>query len=516
MIGIIKTVEKKVKWIFDNHPLMIIFILYLIANSFFLVNDFLYWDDWCWTGNKVSDYIYINKLLGMLPCRGLLYIFAYMLPPLLVRIAEFSLFGFSAFFIYKILSFIGVSKENVFWITALYILNPLIETKYSLCIFAYYFSLFEFSFASYLLICCFEYKVAKISSLVLFFLSFQLNSLLCFYAIPFIFLFYKEFLEDRSKEKFVDFVKKYVFFLILPFVFFCIKHFFLKPMGAYAEEGYNSIRLSSILKSITLSLEEFSDVFSYSFLNIQFSGFILILLFTYFVYNVIRNKKIDLFLIFSLLSFFFAVFPYAAVGKRGISNSFTESRHYFLVLFPIALFILYFVKKIIKPYKIVFVCIVLSFINTNVHLGYKFIKDKMICQSFIENVKNDEIIKNTSLFAYHEENEYGYSAKDFNNYVLTGLMWKAFGNENHAAYNETLDPNRSNFNRSFETRHDVDYTGFWKIRDAKEEEIKWRINFKVNDFRKKDVAKTLFLNFFNKEKYCELVKEFSKVWCDEL
>ena len=42
-------------------------------------------------------------------------------------------------------------------------------------------------------------------------------------------------------------------------------------MGAYAEEGYNSIRLSSILKSITLSLEEFSDVFSYSFLNIQFS-----------------------------------------------------------------------------------------------------------------------------------------------------------------------------------------------------------------------------------------------------
>lgn len=73
-------------------------------------------------------------------------------------------------------------------------------------------------------------------SLFLFFMSFNTNSFLVFYAVPFIGMLYNK-IELKSLRSLIAECVKNLDYLLLPFAYFFIKVYFFPPHGLY--EGYN-------------------------------------------------------------------------------------------------------------------------------------------------------------------------------------------------------------------------------------------------------------------------------------
>ena len=57
----------KIETLVCKHSLLIIFTIYTLCNIFFLTNNFLFWDDWCITGNSFKDLFEIYKGPGTCP-----------------------------------------------------------------------------------------------------------------------------------------------------------------------------------------------------------------------------------------------------------------------------------------------------------------------------------------------------------------------------------------------------------------------------------------------------------------
>lgn len=511
----LKTIESHVsamnRKIVDS-PYVFLFVICVVANWLFITNNFLYWDDWVWVGNTFNEYFSISKMLGRLPIEGFYMAFIYILPPFVVKLCITILIYLNAILLYKINESVGFEKLNNLFITLLFMLNPIIGTKHSLCIAPYYISLFEFSLASFLLICKFQKKYFRLIALVLFFTSFSFNALLCFYAVPFMYIFYKEVLKDTQVEikTIWRFMKKYFIFLLMPFVFFVIKIFFLKPSGPYAQDGYNSINLNYILGLPKLIWLNFINCFTYSFgIKELFvpNIFIFILLFGIVVYKKLYKNYLFVFIV---LSFVFSVLPYIMVGKSGNLNI-IEDRHFFLVLYPIALVVFFCIKKIFIDFriaKIVFIFIISCYVWGNLRIGYNFYKGKLICESFIQNIKQNETIRDGKVFAFCENIDVSFFYDSLENYNLFGLFWKAFGDETRVAFNVKCE-DESYLKHYYSIKNNLPY----KIKDIELVDQKFLINFEVRkeNFGKKKVLKAYLLDIFKHSQYIDYVSSLSSV-----
>lgn len=147
---------------------------------------------------------------------------------------------------YKILISSKLFKDTeALFITVFSIVFPYYIARFSNCLIHYTLCLLLFYFGFYLVTKYLQAKETKyrIFALLLFFISFSMNSLLVFYAVVLSYIFYFELRENPLSinliyKKFIS----YLDFLLLPIIYFSIKTKFYPASGIYSF-GYNKVTL---------------------------------------------------------------------------------------------------------------------------------------------------------------------------------------------------------------------------------------------------------------------------------
>ncbi|MFY9141785.1 hypothetical protein [Sulfuricurvum sp.] len=428
------------------------FGLYLVSNIFLLLNvDGLYWDDWI---GYHQDNITLAVLFGQIQhgIKGDIFVF---FSHLWNGIYGFRLFVFIATFTMGILVYLilknikELDKNTLFFLTAFFLIIPVNSAKISIAVVPFIFPVLLFYLAFYFLTLYLKHPffVARIAILALFFTSFSTNSLLVFYfsIFMYIYYFYFHFSYGDILEKFKFFLKKYWDFLLLPFVYFIYKSFYLKPYGVY--ENYNTVSLSSLPKAIMSVLRNFDnsmfEVIGESLYSITSVWVIVLVL----IYALVKRNQYGIetkynrtFLMVGIILFFLAVFPYAMVGKNAEFESWNSR---FQILTPLGLsFVYYFGVQLLGKYlqlkeKIILALtwlLVFSFVGKNISDQYKEHIDWFYSVSIRENIKENDLIRQHTTFIVNNNiKDMLFYKRDMIYYELNGIFKSAFGDEKRLA-----------------------------------------------------------------------------------
>lgn len=174
------------------------------------------------------------------------------------RWVAFLLFALTGILIYLILNKMPFfDRKSAFWISLIYIVLPVNDTKGILCCNIYIFGWFLFLLSFYLLTVWVDMEknmvkkwILRIVILFLFGCSFTINSLLMFYAIPFLYLYHKEYSNIRHVFKSAFHMRKYFDFIVLPFLYYIGKQKLFPVYGYY--EAYNKLELPNVIKAAIL------------------------------------------------------------------------------------------------------------------------------------------------------------------------------------------------------------------------------------------------------------------------
>ena len=280
-------------------------------------------------------------------------------------------------------------------------------------------------------------KKFRFLSLLLFFLSFNLQSFLVLYALPISANYFsitkKEYF--KIKNLFQYFLKK-IDFIILPFFFFISKHIFFTPSGVMADYNKN-FDLFHVIKTPFLQILDL-------FRNNLSLGFIIIgVIVCFIIFKKINNIKINANRNFDykivIISLFGSLFPYWILE---LTPSFTGfgSRHQILMLLSFPFLIIYSLNLMDKKFHkffIFFIIVISLSINWKVYADYLIEgkKQKQLIEFIQENKKiflnhnlvimNDKI-KNATVTYYPLEHI-------FNN----GIFKIALNNEKNFVINIT-------------------------------------------------------------------------------
>ena len=492
--------------------------LFFISNFFLLINyEGLYWDDWVAYDQKPET---LTVFFGMIQ-HGIKGDFYLILSKFFNHIYAFRLFIFFAYlfigyFIYRILFTTELfSKKESKFIAFLSVIVPITSVKIFISITPFVFPMLLFYFAFFLLSRNYplQNKSLKIITLTIFFFSFNTNSILVFYVLVPLYLYYM----DSNKSIKVNFkiiqtfILKQWDFILLPIVYFVYKSVFLLPYGLYGD--YNKINFSvDKITNILFASSQYMtvDLFvsllennSIVLFAVIVSGIIAFLI----NYNIkIEWKKITLLLTLSILLFVLAVLPYAAVNKtpvlEGVNGRFT------LLLCPsIAMFFIGVISLLSKLFsehsQKVFLFfasfLVITMISKNISQQYEFILDNFYQASIVENFKNNEEIKQDTTFVV-----YPYKGRAY--YAWNGLLKKAFGDTTRLMIPKSyinklsyLKPNASQHKQYNFYQWDGNQT-FKNVYIQK--------NMKASPLMQ---AKLLFFYLFNTERFIKLAKKLVKV-----
>lgn len=437
----------------DKKTIFVMLAIYLISNSFLLLNyNGIYWDDWTLFNN--SSEVIKSQFSG---ATGSLGILVSSLHFLLLEVGVFSyraltvvLLFISSIFVYKVLQKLDFfSKEDIFFITVFFLLAPLYSAKIALIDFPYTFFSTFFFFAFYLLSNNIDNLgiLKRLMTLSLLFISFVVNSLLVFYALILMYMFYKLHNQELTLSKNItNFIRTKLDFILLPVVFYIVKSIYFSPSNLYA--GYNSISLANLIKipfTFTYTLySSFSKPIELSFSSgiVSFWFFIIV----FFLTIVHFAKKVNLvdykerydqrLFVLGLILFLFGAFAYLAVGKIP-SDSDWDSRHQLLLPLGFS-FILYFgLKNIFHIFhfnniskSFVLFLLVSAFIGFHIKDGIDYGIDWRYQQSIIENIKKSKIINENSTFIVTSDlDERLAKNRTFRAYELNGMSKMALGCE---------------------------------------------------------------------------------------
>ena len=192
---------------------------------------------------NVTGYLHV----GMLP-----------LGPWVYRVLTFALMFLTGIFLSRIIKrFDSIDDHTRIVIVIVFLLFPFNAARVALIDFPYTLCNFFFFLAWYLI------DKSKLVSLFLFFISFTTNSLLVFYALPMLYVFYISG-GFGSLKRFVLTARSYAAFIISPFLYFYVKTSSFQPYGYYS--GYNeNFDFAFIIPTLELQAIEASQYFRLNF-----------------------------------------------------------------------------------------------------------------------------------------------------------------------------------------------------------------------------------------------------------
>lgn len=413
--------------------------LYIIANILILFNyDGLYWDDWVAYNQEPQT---LAVFFGMIQ-HGIKGEFYLILSNIFNQIYPFRLFIFFAYFligyfIYRILWSTGVFSQDIsklIGFTAVII--PINAVNIYISIAPFVFPLLIFYFSFYLLVNNYPFpnRSLKVIVLFLFLCSFSTNSILVFYGMVLLYLFYMD--NDKSLrlsfKYFYCFFKNRWDFISLPIFYFIYKSFFLMPYGIY--DGYNKVSFS--LEQIQLLFTRVVETMTIDFVYYIFDNKVIVIisviiaLIISFISKInfeISKKKVAILFGLSIVTFFLAVFPYIVVGKTPVIEG--NNGRFALLLAPalsmffislLALFSHLFFKYKGKAFVCFISLFIALFISKNISQQYEMLIDNYYKAAIIESFKKNKMIQKGSTFVVHP-----YKTRSF--YEWNGLLKKAFG-----------------------------------------------------------------------------------------
>jgi hypothetical protein len=507
--------------------LLILFFIYLISNIFLLLNfNAIYWDDWVWFYQDDISFVYEAFDQLKLGYKGDFFLF-------LMNIDfyggyPFRVFVFIATFIsglclYYIISKVDYfDKHSRFFIVLFFLVAPLYSSKMIPSI-AHFYLPVMFFFIGFTTLVKFVHSknvLYRILALILFTLSFSTNSVLVFYFIIFIFLYYFHFNSFNGILEFIKNMllisKKYIDFLLIPFLYYIYKSIYMVPFGLY--DGYNSVSLLKMLNPIkyldSIGRNFFDPIFSSLQETSSIIGFLIFFIYCIDIFkkskhlNTIEdeNKKQLLLLVIGFIIFIFATMPYIAVGKMpSIDNM--NSRFQILLSLGFSIMLYYIIMLIfankVKKYILSILC--LSFVVFHIKDQLLWNIDWQYQQSIQENFKTFEIVKNNSTFiVINNLDNKLYNKRRQSFYELNGISKKAFGDDKRFFVNNINEINSYKIYREYKHHNFSSWIDSQPITiyfvDALEKNVGFGRKKKLKFF-----IKLKYLELFDKNKYKEEV-----------
>ena len=390
----------------------------------------VFWDDWALVDTSSEQILDVFRQQGSIfNFNGYLHSILMPLGIWSYKALTFLLMGLAGYMLNVILIRNGAFSQSLRWcIVLLFLLLPfnmarvaLIVLPYTLC--------YAMFFGAWLAI-----DRHRMLAVILFFLSFNINSLLVFYALPILDMLFRSSGRFRITAWLKHALSRWEL-MILPFLFFGIKLAFYKPTGFYA--GYNETYSLAVIPS-TIATQA-KDLFHLKF-NIY-----LIVVFSLLIY--IALKKFDLLtsneepklkknqlLILGGTAALLAVFPYWILGYPPMFTDWS-SRHQLLMPLGVALIISgtlqYMPAKARATPLILILSACLSYgITSYFHFYIDWQKQLFIIDKF----KNDPVIAHADLVIIKDDTKkFDAMGRTYRYYEWNGMLVRALGNDRRFA-----------------------------------------------------------------------------------
>ena len=313
-------------------------------------------------------------------------------------------------------------KQRQFTVLA-FLLLPFNSVRVSLMVLLYTLSYFVFFLAWYLLV-HFKSQKIYISSLLVFFFSFLMHSLLLFYFLPMFHIFYLS--ESKNLRDIVSFARANYRMLFLPIIYWTMRKTFWPE-----EISYHDVSLARLAGTAPF---------------VVFSGILLFLAFVFQRKTLVIRQSLQIIFV-GILSLFLGVFAYVVLGFFTADMSFFSnyivtflgrsdwySRHQTLQPLGAALLIVGVIGLLPKFFRgftkqiqvfILTVCVVL-----NIGFGFEYVVDHSKQREVINQLKDEGEGKSGSNYQFVDQtillNARGrsYRERDWD-----GLIWLAYGVE---------------------------------------------------------------------------------------
>jgi hypothetical protein len=206
-------------------------ILYTISWGWlFIVRDSFWGDDWDefkFRGLTNFDYY----AFGFAPWKRTIYWLFEAFGPAPIRLLTFVCFYLSSIFLFGIIKkFEFVEKSSLQSVSLLFLLVPFNTVRVGLNVF-FYTTAYMYFFAAWFCLVCLKSKGAKIIGVALFFLSFQMFTLLVFFVVPMAHYFYIGFQKYGFKS--LEWILKNSVLLSLPIIYWLLRSRFWPLTSEY-------------------------------------------------------------------------------------------------------------------------------------------------------------------------------------------------------------------------------------------------------------------------------------------
>jgi hypothetical protein len=401
-------------------------IIYLLAHAWILlIPNAVFWDDWGLHNTDPEELLALFERAGsMFNIAGHGHVFMQGIWLGWYKVGVLFFFFGSGLLLNKIMERSGVISEVwrivVVVIFLIFPLNPARVAQINFFYAACYFSFFLAWLAM---------DKQKIAAMFLFYFSFNTNSILVLYAIPFIDYIFRN--GYWRKEEIIGNCGRLTLFASLPFLYFLIKTKFYTPSGEYA--AYNTG--FSLIRAETSLLGQIKDMLAYmpgdSSLLAAVAILIAVILFARLAFIDAKKRKsaaIACGLGFVLIVL--ACFPYWVVGHIPTIHEWT-SRHQLLMPLGVAFVIIFicialgnFLGRGFLYFIVIFSVVIWINNYKDFYLDWK--KQEQLVRLFSDSNK----LKDAGLVVFRDEttdlNAIGRTNRP---YEWNGLMVLSFGDE---------------------------------------------------------------------------------------
>ncbi|MDA8442090.1 MAG: hypothetical protein M0Z55_06905 [Peptococcaceae bacterium] len=501
----------------------VIIVVYILAYGSTLLNNGLYWDDWTLYHVPAATIIKTFMQNGSY-WPGPLHVALLALPYniMIYRIIVLLAFLACTFLVYELLRTIkqidSFSRMVITTLFAIYPVNAarelLITLPYALCNLAFFIGF-------WLLACYMIYgKIrTRVLALLCFLFAFFTNSILVFYSIVLIYIYYIERQNPKPKSL-LGMIKAYLDFLIIPVLFGIIKLVFLKPYGIY--KGYDSVNLHGFLALnrtlLTGVYNSFPAVIHDSMSNLSLITLFFWLAIAIGLFKLLGKSKASLnwpFVIFGIFALIIGILPYCVVNKLPSPIGW-ETRNELLVPLGASFIIYYIIKMILDKVKAktyiaiaVYALIIAVFVGANIHNADTYQRDWYKQLALIENFKHSSVIRDNTTFLFDDHTpNLSVPGTSIGFYEYNGMMKLAFGDQTRFGERITMQfKDLRDYARfiPYEEYNMKDY----KIRPAQFIVTVLPGNYNISSYR--SLFKLEYLQFFNPIEFKKDIRELVKL-----
>lgn len=324
----------------------------VVGHGLLLLNDGIYWDDWVWFDLRNNAYHsdrvfaaseemgslpyekYFGRLFSIFPSKVIASKFFVFLAIVAVGLALFRICRASGYF----------DRRESLLIAVIAIVYPANKTQVVMST-----AFYQIYLAVFLAACQIalenviiprsraRFVVLRVSSIVLFFVSFSMTSLIVFFFCFMLFLLYRSYTQLPAGDSFIKKVRRSlsgnIDYLLAPIAFWLVKSTLFHPYGYY--EGYRQLQASP--QTILQAMKELIAVGTYG----QFE----------FVIDLVKSRVFPWMTIPSYVYLLFAIvtiFGYGLVIRKAAITR----QNVFHLLGPLA-FALMLVAAAILPYAVI-------------------------------------------------------------------------------------------------------------------------------------------------------------------